>query len=134
MHQVSDEAKAEVSEEAKKAARQMAKKGLEDRLQEIGMGEQEWSMYQRFADPIQDDIVKLRGILEATELKSSERSWLKSQSYGDLDESKLIQGLTGEKNIYRRRGSLEDAPLGKKKRIRFVLDCSGSMYRFNGCT
>ena len=27
--------------------------------------------------------------------------------YGDLDESKLIEGLTGEKGIYRRRGDKE---------------------------
>ncbi|KAL3911006.1 MAG: hypothetical protein SGILL_007455 [Bacillariaceae sp.] len=133
VHQVSDEAKAKVSEEAREAARQMAKKALEDRLKEIGMGDQEWAMYERFSNPIQEDIAKLRGILEAMELKSSERSWLKRQSYGEIDDTKLIDGVTGDRHIYKRRGSMEDAPLGKKKRIRFVLDCSGSMYRFNGC-
>jgi hypothetical protein len=111
----------------------MAKKALEDRLKEIGMGDQEWSMYERFSNPIQEDISKLRGILEAIELKSSERSWVKRQSYGEIDDTKLMDGVTGDKHIYKRRGSIEDAPFGKKKRIRFVMDCSGSMYRFNGC-
>ena len=133
IHQVSEEAKAEVNEEAREAARQMAKKALVERLKEIGMGDQEWAMYEKFSNPIQDDIAKLRGILEAMELKSSERSWLKRQSHGEIDDSKLIDGITGDRHIYKRRGSMEDAPLQKKKRVRFVLDCSGSMYRFNGC-
>lgn len=32
---------------------------------------------------------------------------MKNQSYGDLDESKLIEGLTGERAIYKRRGEKE---------------------------
>jgi von Willebrand factor A domain-containing protein 8 len=96
------------------------------------MGKQEWDMYERFAGPIKDDISKLRSILNAIELRSSERRWLKRQSYGEIDDTKLIDGVTGDKYIYKRRGSTGDAPLQKKKRIRFVLDCSGSMYRFNG--
>ena len=39
--------------------------------------------------------------------KSKERQWLKHQMYGDLDEAKLIEGLTGEKGIYKRRGDKE---------------------------
>ena len=39
----------------------------------------------------------LRNILEALHAKGKERQWLKHQSYGDLDESKLVEGLTGEK-------------------------------------
>jgi hypothetical protein len=43
VHQVSDEAKAEVSEEAKQVAAEMARKGLEDKLREIDMSEGEVS-------------------------------------------------------------------------------------------
>ena len=39
--------------------------------------------------------------------KGKEREWLKHQTYGDLDEAKLIEGITGEKAIYRRRGERE---------------------------
>ena len=39
--------------------------------------------------------------------KGKERQWLKNQAYGDLDDAKLIEGLTGEKAIYRRRGEKE---------------------------
>ena len=39
--------------------------------------------------------------------KGKERQWLKNQTYGDLDDAKLIDGLTGEKSVYKRRGEKE---------------------------
>lgn len=45
-------------------------------------------------------------------------------------------GITGEKNVYRRRGEKEPevgAPQTKPKRLRLVVDVSGSMYRYIGC-
>ncbi len=39
--------------------------------------------------------------------KGKERQWLKHQSHGDLDDAKLIEGLTGERTIYKRRGEKE---------------------------
>ena len=39
--------------------------------------------------------------------KSKERQWLKNQTHGDLDDAKLIDGITGEKNVYKRRGEKE---------------------------
>lgn len=52
-----------------------------------------------------------------------------------MDDTKLIEGLTGEKTIYRRRAEKEPeigAPQLKPKRLKLVVDVSGSMYRFNG--
>lgn len=132
VHQVSDEAKAQVTEEAAKAAREMARKALQERLQEIKMSKDEWTMYQRFKGAIKEDISKLRSILDSTIAKSTERGWLKRQNHGEIDDSKLIDGVVGDKNIFKRRGNVDDAPSQKKKRLRFVMDCSGSMYRFNG--
>ena len=80
-------------------------------------------------------VTHLRNILEALHAKGKERQWLKHQSYGDLDESKLVEGLTGEKAIYKRRGDQEPepgTPQEKPKRLKLVVDVSGSMYRFNG--
>lgn len=39
--------------------------------------------------------------------KGKERQWLKHQAMGELDDTKIIDGLTGEKAIYKRRGELE---------------------------
>lgn len=133
VHQVSDEAKAQVSEEAARAARAMAQKALDDRLKEISMSDSEWEMYQRFVLPIKKDIASLKAILGQSDLKQSETGWIKRQSHGEIDESRLVDGVTGERNIYKRRSRLDnDAPLQSPKRIRFVVDVSGSMYRFNG--
>ena len=54
---------------------------------------------------------------------------------GELDDTRLIEGITGEKTIYKRRGEQEPEPGSvqeKPKRLRLVVDVSGSMYRFNG--
>lgn len=72
------------------------------------------------------------GTLQA---KSNERQWCRHQTSGELDDTKLIEGLTGEKTIYRRRAEKEPeigAPQLKPKRLKIVADVSGSMYRFNG--
>ncbi|GKY90990.1 von Willebrand factor A domain-containing protein 8 [Mayamaea pseudoterrestris] len=133
VHQISDEKKAEVSEDARKAARAMAEKALKEKLEEIDMTETEWDMYQRFVEPIKNDIANLRAILNQVELKQSEKTWLKRQSHGEVDDGRLVEGVTGDSFIYKRRGSAEDAgPMVNAKRLTFVVDVSGSMYRFNG--
>lgn len=74
----------------------------------------------------------LAGSLQA---KSKEREWCRHQTSGELDDTKLIEGLTGERTIYRRRAEKEPetgTPPSKPKRLKLVLDVSGSMYRFNG--
>jgi hypothetical protein len=44
-----------------------------------------------------------------------------------------VDGVAGERLVFKRRGESDEppSPLGKK-RILFVMDISGSMYRFNG--
>lgn len=39
--------------------------------------------------------------------KGKERQWLRHQATGELDDAKIIDGLAGEKAIYKRRGDLE---------------------------
>lgn len=48
-------------------------------------------------------IRRLRCIIDL-EANEEERVWLKRQSDGELDESRLTEGLTGEAAIYKRRG------------------------------
>ncbi len=133
VHQVSDEAKAQVSKEAAQAARLMAQRELEQKLREINMNGDEWGMYQQFVTPIKNDIVILRAILNKAELTQPEKGWIRKQSHGEIDETRLVDGVTGDKYIYKRRGYLQESgPTPKPKRLRFVVDVSGSMYRFNG--
>ena len=39
--------------------------------------------------------------------KGKERNWVRHQTSGDLDDAKLIEGLTGEKAIYKKRADQE---------------------------
>lgn len=134
VHQVSDAAKAQVSAEAAEAARKMAQDALQARLQEIEMSEMEWTMYHRFVESIEKDISNLKGVLGQAIVKQSDRRWLTRQSHGELDEMRLVEGVTGSHNIYKRRNVNSEegsAPL-RPKHLYFVVDVSGSMYRFNG--
>ena len=65
---------------------------------------------------------------------------MRHQSHGDLDDSKLVDGLTGDRLVFKRRGFPDQSTIsnaassseGNKKRLHFVFDVSASMYRFNG--
>jgi hypothetical protein len=138
VHQVSDEAKAQVSKEAQAAARRIAEQALKDRLKEIGMSKHDHDRLSSFLEPIRGDVANLRAALLEVEHKTTERDWIKRQLEGELDDSKLVEGIAGEKHVYKRRGIVEHAPgtVGSQRRrrkyLRFVVDCSGSMYRFEG--
>lgn len=134
VHQVSQAEKDAVPEHVKKAAREMAQKAFKQRLREIHMSEYDANLYNQFSDAVNRQVQALRVILNSLQAKSKERQWLKHQTSGELDDTKLIEGLTGEKTIFRRRAEKEPemgAPQTKPKRLKLVVDVSGSMYRFN---
>ncbi|XP_034940681.1 von Willebrand factor A domain-containing protein 8 [Chelonus insularis] len=135
VHQLSDEEKNAVPEHVKKAAREMGIRAFKERLKEIRMSEYDHKLYSQFSDAVSKQVKSLRVILGSLQAKSNERQWLRHQTSGELDDTKLIESLTGEKTIYRRRAEKEPeigTPLLKPKRLKLVVDVSGSMYRFNG--
>jgi hypothetical protein len=134
--QVSDAMKQSVPEHVKKAAREMGEKAFRERLREINMSQFEHNLYSKYLETVRKPIQQLRNILDSLEAKKKERQWLKNQTQGDLDDQKLVEAITGEKNVYKRRGDDPNAEnsfnIEKPKRLRLVVDVSGSMYRFNG--
>ncbi|XP_048458993.1 von Willebrand factor A domain-containing protein 8 isoform X2 [Rhincodon typus] len=135
VYQVSQAEKDAVPEEVKRAARAMAEKAFKERLKEIHMSEYDAATYERFSGAIRRQVQSIRVVLDSLQAKGKERQWLRHQSIGELDDTKIIDGLTGEKAIYKRRGELEPelgSPQLKPKRLRLLVDVSGSMYRFNG--
>ncbi|XP_003412650.2 von Willebrand factor A domain-containing protein 8 isoform X2 [Loxodonta africana] len=135
VYQVSEAEKDAVPEEVKRAAREMGQRAFQQRLKEIQMSEYDAASYERFSAAVRRQVHSLRVILDNLQAKGKERQWLRHQATGELDDAKIIDGLTGEKAIYKRRGELEPQ-LGslqqKPKHLRLVVDVSGSMYRFNG--
>ncbi|XP_041807194.1 von Willebrand factor A domain-containing protein 8 [Chelmon rostratus] len=135
VYQVSQAEKDAVPEEIRRAAREMGEKAFKDRLKEIDMSEYDAATYERFSKAVRRQVQSLRIILDSLQAKGKERQWLKNQALGELDDAKIIDGLTGEKAIYKRRGELDPelgSPQQKPKRLRVLADVSGSMYRFNG--
>ncbi|KAI4874142.1 hypothetical protein NFI96_015653, partial [Prochilodus magdalenae] len=76
-------------------------------LKEIEMSEYDATTYDRFSGAVRRQVQSLRIILDSLQAKGKERQWLKNQALGELDDAKIIDGLTGEKAIYKRRGELE---------------------------
>ncbi|XP_068159002.1 von Willebrand factor A domain-containing protein 8 isoform X1 [Drosophila tropicalis] len=135
VHQLSDEEKNDIPEEIKKAAREMNRKAFEEKLKEIKMSSHDHQLYAQFSEPNRRQVQQLKAILEAMQTKSKERQWQKYQTHGDLDDTRLVEGITGEKNIYRRRAEANpwaDHLQEKPNRLKLIVDVSGSMYRFNG--
>ncbi|XP_046413785.1 von Willebrand factor A domain-containing protein 8 [Neodiprion fabricii] len=134
VHQLSDEEKNAVPEHVKKAAREMGLKAFKQRLKDIRMSEYDHNLYSQFSNAVHKEVKALRVILGSLQAKSNERQWCRHQTSGELDDTKLIEGLTGERTIYRRRAEKEPeigAPQLKPKRLKLIVDVSGSMYRFN---
>ncbi|KAF4047109.1 ATPase family associated domain-containing protein 5 [Phytophthora infestans] len=140
VHQVSQEKKDEVSAEARAKARAMAQEALAEKLREIDMSEREWETYQTYFKRVERESAQLRAVLANLEAVAQERNWLRHQSSGELDDGKLVDGVAGERLVFKRRGVRDSpfqAPAGHQqeqepKRMVFVMDVSGSMYRFNG--
>ncbi|ETW77425.1 hypothetical protein HETIRDRAFT_156533 [Heterobasidion irregulare TC 32-1] len=131
--QVSDELKKDVPDEIREQAREMARQELARRLEELNMSAAEAKGYGSLLTSVQAHIAQLHDLLEHLAAKEEERVWIKRQTDGELDDSRLTEGLTGEATVYKRRGMAKPElgrPQIKPKRIRFLFDISGSMYRF----
>lgn len=135
VHQLSDQEKDGIPEEVKKAARAMNRKAFEEKLKEIKMSSFDFNLYQQFSAPVKPHVNTLRNILSTLEAKAKERHWQKHVTSGEIDDTKIIDGITGEKSIYKMRKDLDPEPGSaqeKPKLLSIVVDVSGSMYRFNG--
>ena len=71
------------------------------------MSEYEAEIYEKFSSRVQRQVQSLRVLLESLQAKGKERHWVRHQTSGDLDDAKIIEGLTGEKNIYKKRADQE---------------------------
>lgn len=135
VYQVPQAEKDAVPDEVKMAAYKMAQKAFKERLREIQMSEYDASLYEKLSGAVKPQVRALRGIINSLQAKGKERQWTRHRTSGELDDTKLIEGLAGERNIYRQRREEEPevgAPQTRPKRLRLLVDLSGSMYRFNG--
>ena len=76
--------------------------------------------YSVLRDTVARQVSQLRVILESVEAREKQREWLRHQAYGDLDDAKLVDGVAGDKHVYKRRGEPEQQMgLLQQKPVRF---------------
>jgi len=114
----------------------MAEDALEKKLKELDMGKLDWKRYNSVRSSVDTQIQHLRSYLKDLQRRNEERVWLKRQTDGELDDSRLVDALTGEKDVFKRRGNDDnenkDNSLGSNPvNIKLIVDISASMYRFN---
>ncbi|KAI3381394.1 hypothetical protein SNEBB_005189 [Seison nebaliae] len=134
IHQVSDEIKQNVPEEILKKAREMNREVFKKKLEEIKMSEYDASTYTSYRNAVNHEVELLRNALDNLKSRRNERQWIRGKSTGsEMDETKIVEAMLGEKNIYKRRELIkpEDGiPKIRPKLISLLVDVSGSMYRF----
>lgn len=128
--------KAQVSEEALQRAREMGEQALEEKLKELNMGKLDWERYDSLRQRVDVQIQQLQVHLKDVKRRKDERVWLRRQSTGELDDSRIVEAIAGEKDVFKRRGIAEESPNqgldeDEKMFITLVVDVSASMYRFN---
>ena len=62
---------------------------MRKRLAQIQMTAKDMEMFTKYRDNVQREVRELRTILEAVEAKNRERVWLKNQTTGDIDDTRL---------------------------------------------
>ncbi|KAJ3063601.1 von Willebrand factor A domain-containing protein 8 [Podochytrium sp. JEL0797] len=122
----------DVPKEVTDAQREMHEMAMKKRLQQLQMTEKDMQSFSFYRQNINREIRELRSIIESTESKNKERVWLRNQSTGDVDDTKLVEGVTGERAIYKRRGEDTSIFQQKPKKLFVSFDLSASMTRFNG--
>lgn len=65
------------------------------------MSEHDAATYEKIHSRIQHQAALLRTIIDSLEAKEKERKWTRHQTSGDFDDAKLVECVTGEKNVYR---------------------------------
>lgn len=129
--QVPDAIKDNVPDYVKEKAHEMARQELQRCSEELNMTAAEAKGYGQLIMATQAQMASLLDLLEHLAVKEEERVWVKRQTDGELDDSRLTEGLTGEATVYKGCG-MEKPELGrpqiKPKRIRFLFDLSASMY------
>lgn len=132
---VPESLKGGLDEEARRKAARMAQEAHARHLEKLRICSPDLEKYERLRQAVSAGVAEMRAVLEAHEARERERVWLKQQTQGELDDTRLVDGITGGHNIYMRRGDPDASAFhGDQKlpkRLLFMLDISGSMYTFN---
>ncbi|KAJ2997148.1 von Willebrand factor A domain-containing protein 8 [Globomyces sp. JEL0801] len=123
----------ELPKEVTDAQKELHRENMANYLKQIDMKSQDMDKFLAYKENVQMEIRELRVVLESVEAKNKERIWMRNKTSGDIDDTRLVEGLSGERAIYRLRGEDDDSMFHQKpKKLFFVFELSASMMRFNG--
>jgi hypothetical protein len=115
-------------------ARELAMQASTSERTLIQMDDVDEGEYDELYESVENEVSQLRVVLESVEAKEKERIWLRGQTSGELDDDRIVDGVIGDQNVYRKRGE-DDQLFGAMqrlpKRLMFVMDVSASMSNFN---
>ena len=66
-----------------------------------------WALYQDVLGNVEPQVAQLRAIFRQARDKRTERSWKKNCSDGELDDTRLVEGIAGERHVFKKRGEVE---------------------------
>ncbi|CDO72121.1 hypothetical protein BN946_scf184962.g64 [Trametes cinnabarina] len=122
INQIPDALKNDVPDHVKERARELARQELARRLEELNMSAGEAKGYTALFSAVEGHIAQLHDLLENLAAREEERVWVKRQTDGELDDSRLTEGLTGEATVYKRRGMAKPEMGRPQLKYRFQYD------------
>jgi translation elongation factor EF-G len=66
-----------------------------------------WKMYKEVLSTVEPQVAQLQSILRQAKDKKLERIWLRNRSDGELDDTRLVEGVAGERLVFKKRGTTE---------------------------
>ena len=133
VHQISDAMKEELSEEAREVVRRVNRDLFQKRLEEIGLTSAEADIYHQLSSSFHREIVQIQSLVDSLHARKHERGWVRHQSSGEWDDMKLVEGLIGDRNVFKKRQDIvpPEGLLTSPKKMTMLWDVSASMYRLN---
>ena len=64
-------------------------------------------MYNEVLSSVEPQVAQLQSILHQAKDKKLERIWLRNRSDGELDDMRLVEGVAGERLVFKKRGKTE---------------------------
>lgn len=105
-----------------------------DERKVLEMGDEDEEEYDNVFRLVENEVSQLRVVLEGVEARERERVWLRGKTAGELDDTRLVDAIIGDSNVYKKRGKAEQMfglVQKRPKRLVFLMDVSSSMSNFN---
>lgn len=64
-------------------------------------------MYKELLSSVEPQVKQLHSIFQQAKGKTTERIWIRNSSDGELDDTRLVEGVAGERLVFKKRAKAE---------------------------